>query len=58
MTGILTDKKLEKQTTKIQFCQLCGGSGLIEKGNETDTCPLCKGERTTPKKGEAIIYDK
>jgi len=29
----------------IQFCPLCGGSGLVEKGDETDTCPMCKGER-------------
>jgi len=30
---------------KLVFCPLCGGSGLVDNGNETKECPLCKGKR-------------
>jgi len=40
----INNKKPDSPTVKLQICPLCGGSGLVETGKETDTCPMCKGE--------------
>ena len=39
----MDNKKPDNPVVKLQICPLCGGSGLVEKGDETDTCPMCKG---------------